>query len=113
MSLTLHLDEGDLENVLLSDGPQPPSNEESARGTGSSRWQRRTSGFLSQAQSALHRRSGEGSFAMESTASPCSPGPSHAGRRLSRIRNSRRSDRDPERLGDIPGSENISRSGSI
>ena len=42
-SLILHLDKADLESVLLSNGPQPKSDEESPRGIGSSRRQRRTS----------------------------------------------------------------------
>jgi len=36
-SLTLNLDKADLENVLSND-PKPKSDEESARGTASSRW---------------------------------------------------------------------------
>ena len=44
-SLTLRLDKIDLEFVLPSNGSQSSSDEESARGTGSSHWQRATPGF--------------------------------------------------------------------
>ena len=45
-SLTLRSDKVDLENVLLGNDSQPQSDEESSGGTGSSRWERTSPGFL-------------------------------------------------------------------